>query len=35
MWNMSEDRQVYQRAGESWAEIGNILSNVLQKTADY
>ncbi len=35
MWNVSEDRQVYQRAGESWAGIGNILLNVLYKTADY
>jgi hypothetical protein len=35
MWNASEDRQVYRRAGESWAGIGNILSNVPQKTADY
>jgi hypothetical protein len=35
MWNASEDRQVYRCAGESLARIRNILSNVLQKTADY
>jgi hypothetical protein len=35
MWNASKDRQVYQRAGESWAGIRNILLNVLHKTADY
>ncbi len=31
MWNTSEDKEVYQRGGESWIEIGKVLWDVLQK----
>ncbi len=33
MRNTREDRPVYQRVGESWDGIGDLLSDVLQKKA--